>query len=409
MNTSQSTEKKPEQSPQHIKGNNLKENNEQFLRFLNRGSTPFDYERRVFESQFERLLRIYDGKFTPPYEVEIQPSSRCNINCVWCVGGSFPKLENILGKKEMRKITADLVDFEEDGFKVDTIKFSGFVGEPLVNPATIDGLEILIAAGKRVGLFTNGILLDRMTDDNRRYLDVVADASYIHLSLDAGSPETYSMLKGKKEDFERIMRNLKEIVSAREKRKSKLEIGVGYIITPENYLEIVPICTMLKDYGVDFIRFKVDITGKKILDGSADSATEELNAAMELNDSTFRVVSIHQQQEMAGKVLGVYDTHYMPGIKCYTSKLWGTIGSDGLLYGCDHRTRPNGEPDGDLKKYPIRQVWKMRNGDLPNERCVMCSPFGRRVNEFLSFLFSLERDEIVRLHEEQVGGKYCRN
>ena len=72
----------------------------------------------------------------------------------------------------MLKITKDILDFTEDGFKIETVKFSGFVGEPLVNPATIDGLEKIISDGRRTGLFTNGMFMDNQTNEGRKYFEI---------------------------------------------------------------------------------------------------------------------------------------------------------------------------------------------------------------------------------------------
>ncbi len=368
-----------------------------FTDFMEWGEPPFDYERNVFESQFKRLLRLFDGKITPPYEVEIQSSSSCNINCVWCVGDQYPRLKNLLNQKSMRKVSQDMVEFVEDGFGIETVKFSGFVGEPLVNPATIDGLEVLIENGKRVGLFTNGMLMDRETSDGRRYLDTICEASFLHVSLDAGSETTMQHLKGYQADFERIMTNLEQAINTREKRKTRLEIGVGYIITPDNFNEIYKLARRLKEMGVDFIRFKVDITGRYLLGDTAEKAKEEVAKAKGLVDSRFKVVSIHTEDESQG--CEIYDIHTMGKIRCYTTQLWSTVGSDGQLYACDHRTHKNGRPYGDLKTNTFRDVWTSRQNSLPDEYCNMCSPFGTRINRFLNFLFQLERGQIVELHD----------
>ena len=374
-----------------------------FVEFMEWGEPPFNYERKVFESQFERLLRIYDRKITPPYEVEIQPSSSCNINCVWCVGDQYPRLKNLLNKESMRKVSQDMIDFVEDGFGIETVKFSGFVGEPLVNPATIEGLEVFIENGKRVGLFTNGILMDRETTDGRRYLDTICEASFLHVSLDASSETTMQHLKGYQADFERIITNLEQAIAMREQRRTKLEIGVGYIITPDNFDEIYSIATRLKEMGVDFIRFKVDITGRYLLGDTAERAIEEVAKAKELIDASFNVVSVHTGEE--SQSCEIYDIHRMGKIKCYTTQLWGTVGSDGQLYACDHRTHKNGRPYGDLKTNTFRDIWTARQNSLPDEYCNMCSPFGTRINRFLNFLFQIEREQIVGLHDSYFQGE----
>lgn len=374
-----------EETPQKTK--------EAFLKFTEREDSLFNYEKQVFENHFERLLRIYDGKITPPYEVEIQPSSVCNVNCVWCVGRDFKRLKNLLTREHMAKIAKEIINFEEDGFGVDTVKFSGFVGEPLLNPATVEGLRIFSENGKRVGLFTNGMLLDEHLPD-------IVNISYLHLSLDAGSQKTFKILKGERADFVKVMSDLKKLVLEREKRGTSLEIGVGYIISPENYHEIPAITSQLKEYGVDFIRFKVDITGEKRLTDISDAVLEKLSLAKGLADEKFKVLVIHQEDEIRGERPEIYDIHKIKGVRCYLHKLFGAISSDGCVYSCDFKTYSGSEVVADLKKCSFRDAWLKKNDDLPNSTCVRCPPMGVRINKFLTFLFGLKREEIIKLHED---------
>ena len=49
-------------------------------------SSPFNYERHILMDKAPYLDAFIDGEHFPPFEVEIQMSSNCNLECRWCIG-----------------------------------------------------------------------------------------------------------------------------------------------------------------------------------------------------------------------------------------------------------------------------------------------------------------------------------
>lgn len=49
-------------------------------------STPFNYERYLLVDKAPYLDAFVEDKLFPPFEVEIQMSSSCNLKCIWCIG-----------------------------------------------------------------------------------------------------------------------------------------------------------------------------------------------------------------------------------------------------------------------------------------------------------------------------------
>ena len=46
-------------------------------------SSPFNYERNLLVDKAPYLDAFVEGKPFPPFEVEIQMSSNCNLQCRW--------------------------------------------------------------------------------------------------------------------------------------------------------------------------------------------------------------------------------------------------------------------------------------------------------------------------------------
>ncbi|MCD4727941.1 MAG: hypothetical protein K8R46_09785, partial [Pirellulales bacterium] len=87
-------------------------NRKKFKEFLDKGEP--NYEKNILKDS-KRVQAILRGKNPPPYEVEIQPSSSCNLKCKHCFGKNYKKLPNLMGVNEIRKIVRDINNFEKNG------------------------------------------------------------------------------------------------------------------------------------------------------------------------------------------------------------------------------------------------------------------------------------------------------
>ena len=238
-------------------------------------------ETEMLYRHFSWILNIFDGKILPPYEILIHTSSICNLNCKWCIGGyvSFKKnkealLDNALMKKEnMIKVVNDIINYRKIGYdyknncnreyKVENVTFSGITGEPLIaRDSILYAINELSKHNIRVGIFTNGILI------NKDMHETLLKLGYILISIDAGNNETYNKLKcnGKAtNNFENILKNIEDLNESKKKYKSNIDINVGYVINEYNYDQIYDLAAKLKRIGVHYLRFKTDIASLLVM------------------------------------------------------------------------------------------------------------------------------------------------
>jgi len=178
---------------------------------------------------------IENGIVLPPYEVLIHPSSRCNLQCEWCIGGQVPtepgqtkqildNLPNLLHDPDsMDKLIEGIVSYRKTvqtktgpkEFGVENVSFSGIVGEPLV-PAksVIAAMNKLVEHKKRVGIFTNASLV------RENMLETLMQIKYMAISVDAATPQTYSNLKFSGRSmgdkiFQDVLKNIDLLVKTR--------------------------------------------------------------------------------------------------------------------------------------------------------------------------------------------------
>jgi len=359
------------------------------------------YVRIIAIDKAPYLDAFIRGESFPPFEIEIQPSSKCNLKCKWCIGEEIQarnqvmNLPDIINADNIGRIVEGILETRQNGLGVEIVKFSGFIGEPLSRKeAVLSAIQRLACACVKVGMFTNGVL---MTEDT---WEILANISYVHVSLDSG-PRSFSWCKENKspdnphstKTFDLILDNIRGLDRQRKKTgwRKDLKINVGYVVINENYDEIYETSRLVRDAGADSIRFKYDITGggyelfKAGTHNEAFSQIERAHADFH-NPPEFSVSSIHSRDDLENNKFA----NWKCSDGCYYQHFTSTIGSDGNVYICDHNTMLNATTFGNAITRPFSEIWdsKLRrysiNGTSKICKCSVCPPFGRRVNAFLS-------------------------
>ncbi|MDO8516925.1 MAG: radical SAM protein [Nanoarchaeota archaeon] len=375
------------------------ETREKFQYFLNRGQTPYNYEKQFLRGYLNLAIEIINEKNPVPYELEIQPTSQCNAFCNHCFGKNSAKIKDKINSREaMDIIVKRVLDFKQDGYEVEKVKFCGSTGEPLMNPFTPYAISEFYNK-KYLRLFTNGIKLAE-NKNNIYYLKILSKVNNTMLSLDAGTTETLHKIKpgSKNIILEDILATIKPI---KDLAHQKIEFDVSYVITQDNYSEIIEATKKVKEAGADLIRFRIDLTDRLVSEQHSDEIINKLNIAKEYGDENFKVIPIHSDKE----ICETDDNHFSSRcskLKCFTSKLWTCIGSDGNLYPCGHMVDANVEKYGNIFIQNLNEIWnsqrkKELNNKLPLETCHTCSPFSLRINEFMTFLSELPKKEAQQL------------
>lgn len=119
-----------------------------------------------------QLARIY-----------IEPTSRCNLNCVTCIRNSWDERLGEMSSAVFSRIIDGL-----RAFSAPPSVFLGGIGEPLSHPHIVDMVKKLKSLGSFVELITNGTLLRK--DVSKQLIDAGLDMLWV--SLDGATPESYT-------------------------------------------------------------------------------------------------------------------------------------------------------------------------------------------------------------------------
>ena len=190
---------------------------------------------------WEKLKKIY------PIYVELSPIGACNHRCVFCAMDYIGYQPQSLSVKIMRQ---RLPEMSALGLK--SVMFAG-EGEPLLCKHIDDLADIAYQAGIDIAFTTNGVLMS-----DRFMRETLPKSSWIKISLNAGTAETYARIHGtRQEDFDRVLQSLRTAITLRAQTNCRTTIGAQTLLLPENANEIKALAKICRDdLGLDYLVIK---------------------------------------------------------------------------------------------------------------------------------------------------------
>lgn len=181
-----------------------------------------------------------------PYLIfEVTP--RCNSNCLYCYNvwkenEAYPKGELSLNsiKSLFKKISTEI--------NPKFITLSG--GEPLLHPDIITIVDFLHKLGNKIGIATNGTLLNEEKINSL----IKNGVTYFEISLNSTNPKTYTQLSGN--DYLNKIRQAILFV-----KKLKIPLTVSFTITKLNYTDIADVVDLCFAFSVDSIALNRFVPG----------------------------------------------------------------------------------------------------------------------------------------------------
>lgn len=206
------------------------------------------------------IRELKEGGQPVPKQVQLIISDLCNEDCSFCAYRSSGYSSNqLFGEKKedgsvnnnpnrmipLNKVYEILNDCVEMGVKA--IQLTGG-GEPTVHPDHTKIIKNILDNKLKLGMVTNGLVLRQETIEQF----IRPDAEWIRISVDAGNQESYSKIrKVNINAFDKVLDNIARLVAHKELNESELTIGVGFVVTEDNYKEIFQCAAIVKELGVN--------------------------------------------------------------------------------------------------------------------------------------------------------------
>jgi MoaA/NifB/PqqE/SkfB family radical SAM enzyme len=123
-------------------------------------------------------------------------------------------------------------------------------GEPSAHPDHEKIFEKCLSVGLKASLVSNGL---RWSENLIQ--KILPRFSWVRVSVDAGGPATYASIRRTPADnFHKVVRHIGRLAEAIKLTGSPCTLGVGYVVTPENWKEIDDGIAVAKGTGARYIR-----------------------------------------------------------------------------------------------------------------------------------------------------------
>ena len=206
----------------------------------------------ILTSSVSRLHSLRAVARRRPRTLSIEPTSRCNLNCPFCLVGQQNSLPNTshdllprgLGDMDwelFEKILGDAVEFGINKIQLH------FQGEPLLYKRFADMVEAAKAEGLYTQVFTNGLPLTK--EKAARIIHAGLDS--LRFSVDGATQETYEKNRVGGE-LDHVLRNMRIMVEEAKKAKSNIELLWQFIALQNNEHEIEVARELATDIGIPF-------------------------------------------------------------------------------------------------------------------------------------------------------------
>jgi len=286
-------------------------------------------------TNMELLNKIMNEKKIPPIHVQLNPTNRCNLNCPFCSCSARDKRME-LSREDIKEIMS-----KARRIGCESVTITGG-GEPLMHPNIFDIIRDIGDMGIKIGLVSNGLLLDSITTEIFSYI------TWIRISSgdNRGFPDRYK----------------KHLENAMEKGQN-VDWSFSHVVTAKpNYDTIRELVKFANKHACSHVRLVSDL-----LDLNAVKDMKQIKKILN-NAGISDELVIYQGRKK-----------YVPGVKkCLISLLKPVVGADGMLYPCcgtqyalenpgrDYEKTMNMGPAKDIDKLYENQAW------FDGSVCVKC-------------------------------------
>lgn len=311
-----------------------------------------------------------------PITVEFHPTNQCNHGCPDCTFAisDSSRRKSEIGQAEFNiKLLPQLID-DLRKLGVKGIDISGG-GEPTMHPKLATIISAFRQGGFDVGLVTNGSRLLSRTDAKQKKAkklrqSILENCTWCRISVDAGSQAIYEKMHGQlpSVDFPHLVNAIKVIADEKMKTKSKTTLGVSFLLTPDNFLDLIKSICIFRDIpGIDYFQIKPIVIApaervnkpnmifwdRRLFDALVVAKVYENPPSFKIYTLGFKFIDMLL---MGGKGL--------PFSRCWGYPFYPTVAADGSILVCCHMLnnlfdgKSIGVYDKVTKEKSFLQIWK---------------------------------------------------
>ena len=316
-------------------------------------ATPYS-NLKIF-SHMQEVQKVKSGERIAPIYVRIKPTNKCNQNCYYCHYKN-PYLDlnqyNSTDEINREKMLEIIEDFKNIGVKA--ITFSGG-GEPLLYPYIEETMEAVLKAGIDLSIITNGSLL------KEKKAELLSNAKWVRISLESGCAETYSKIRGVREEaFDELCQNIKIFAKI---KNQECELGINYVVGPENYKEVYYTGKLMRELGANHIKYTALMNNyaEELHKPFKEDVINQIHKLIDENNGIFKVINLYENDFISNAVFG--RNYNVCTIKDYVT----VIAANSKIYYCHDKAYLDAGEVGDISQKSFKEVWFSEEATKKNE------------------------------------------
>mgnify|MGYP000870146182 CR=1 FL=1 len=261
--------------------------------------------------------------------------------------------------EKLQELINDCVDMN-----VKAIQVTGG-GEPTVHPQFNEFCETVLSSNISLAVVTNGLLM------NQKRAEILAHSAWVRISVDCAKPESYSRIRDvPAAEFEIVAKNVKYLTSIPDR---KTVVGIGFVVTQDNYKEIYDGCVQFKKWGADNVRISAVFQndGHNYFSEISNEIEDQISRSLTLSTNTFKVFN-NFKSRYDDLELGNPDYSFCPYMNLTTY-----IGGDQNVYTCCVNAYNERGLVGSIKDQSFKSLWESKTkqeffGDFDAKSCIRC-------------------------------------
>jgi MoaA/NifB/PqqE/SkfB family radical SAM enzyme len=215
-----------------------------------------------------------------------------------------------------------------------------------MHPDIVEIVQGIGRLGPDVGLVTNGLLLDRI-------FPVADQFSFIRVSVDAGTPETYSRIH-RSPTYNTVMSNIGKLLT----KTSPEKVGLAYLVIPENAVpeEVLRFTERAVQLGVRYVVFRPAIITPKMKSNWKKGDLRRIHSFLLSIQKSYKgqLEIFLSSEERWRRVFRNSRTH---NGSCMTCLLKGIIKADGSVPFCHLSRRIEERALGNIYDEEYPSIW----------------------------------------------------
>lgn len=336
----------------------------------------FDGHKLVYH--IDRVNNFLERGDCFPLYMEISIVGSCNHRCIFC---AYDYIGHPNRKLETNALLRFIDQLSECGVR--SILYAG-EGEPLLHPDVDKFVARTAQKGIDAGMYTNGQMLKKELSKK-----ILPYLTFLRFSFNAGTETDYARIHNVKPGiFSMVLKNIEDAVKLKRQGKLNLDIGLQYVLLPENIKHLGRIVKIFKGIGIDYFAIKPFVKQSKLQAYQMKKAfdlnfiKDALDEAASFSGKNFKVIARRDSFENYGKRNYKY---------CYGTSFISVVNSAGEVASCLPYWDRKDFIFGNIYENTFKEIWlgkrrkKIKEFITKKMSAAKCPPNCRpnAVNEFL--------------------------